>query len=76
MRYYQLILVMIREINLFSIVILLSISASLAMDFKPLSDSERLQAIGSTIGLPEPLRKALNSGADFEPIPIPKRRPG
>jgi archaemetzincin len=43
------------------------------MDFKPPTDSERLQAIGSTNGLPETLRKALEPGTDFEPIPIPKR---
>lgn len=43
------------------------------MDFKPPTDSERLQAIGSTRGLPETLRKALEPGTGFEPIPIPKR---
>jgi archaemetzincin len=43
------------------------------MDFKPPTDSERLQAIGSTSGLPETLKKALEPGTDFKPIAIPKR---
>ena len=64
-----------RQINLFSIVILLNISASLAMDFKPPTNSERFQAIGSTNGFLETLRKVSKSGTDFEPTPIPKRRP-
>lgn len=42
------------------------------MDFKPPTASERLRAIGSTKELPENLRKALEPGGDFEPIPIPK----
>jgi archaemetzincin len=42
------------------------------MDFKPPTHSERLQAIGSTNGLPETLRKALEPGLQFKPIPIPK----
>jgi archaemetzincin len=42
------------------------------MDFKPPTDSERLQAIGSTNGLSETLRKALEPGKQFEPITIPK----
>jgi archaemetzincin len=45
---------------------------TLAMDFKPPTASERLRAIGSTKELPENLRKALEPGGDFEPIPIPK----
>jgi archaemetzincin len=42
------------------------------MDFKPPTDSEKLQAIGSTNGLPEALRKALEPGTQFEPVAIPK----
>jgi len=45
---------------------------TLAMNFKPPAASERLRAIGSTKDLPENLRKALEPGGDFEPIPIPK----
>jgi archaemetzincin len=58
--------------TLFSITIFLVLSAILAMDFKPPTASERLKAIGFTEGLPENLRKALEPGEDFEPIPIPK----
>jgi len=43
------------------------------MNFKPPTAEERLKAIGSTKGLSEILRKALEPGADFEPISIPKR---
>jgi len=42
------------------------------MDFKPPTASEKLQAIGSTTGLAETLRKAFEPGAHFKPIPIPK----
>ncbi|MHC4752826.1 MAG: archaemetzincin [Planctomycetota bacterium] len=42
------------------------------MNFKPPNASERLKAIGSTKGLPENLRKSLEPGGDYEPIPIPK----
>ena len=42
------------------------------MDFKPPGATERLRAIGSTRGLPETLRLALDPGSDFEPIPAPK----
>ena len=45
---------------------------TLAMDFKPPTVAERLKAIGSTKGLPESLRKALEPGSDFEPIPYPQ----
>ena len=56
----------------FSIVVLLTFSAVLAMNFKPPGSAERLRAIGPTKGLSETLRKALDPGADFEPVPIPK----
>jgi len=42
------------------------------MNFKPPTEEERLRAIGSTKGLSETLKKALEPGVDFEPIPIPK----
>ena len=45
---------------------------TLAMDFKPPTVAERLKAIGSTKGLPESLRKALEPGSDFEAIPHPQ----
>ncbi len=57
---------------LFSITIFLALSATLAMDFKPPTASERLKAIGSTEGLAETIRKALEPGSGFEPIPTPK----
>ncbi len=60
------------RISLFSIVIFLASLATLTMNFKPPTASERLQAIGPTEGLPENLRKALEPGSDFGPIPIPK----
>lgn len=44
------------------------------MRFKPPRQAERLWAIGSTKGLPDTLRHALDPGSDFEPIPIPKPR--
>lgn len=42
------------------------------MDFKPPTASEKLRAIGSTTGLADTLRKALEPGTDFKPISIPK----
>lgn len=56
----------------FLIVILLTFSVVLAMNLKPPSRAERLRAIGPTKELSETLRKALEPGADFEPISIPK----
>ena len=41
------------------------------MSFEPPGSAERLQAIGSAPDLPEPLRKALDPGRDFDPIPAP-----
>jgi len=46
----------------------------LAMDFTPPTPAESLQAIGSTRGVPGTLRRALDPGSDFQPIPVP--RPG
>jgi archaemetzincin len=58
---------------LLSALALLALPAGLAMNFKPPTSTERLRAIGSTKGLAKTLRKALEPGADFEPIPVPKR---
>jgi len=41
------------------------------MRFKPPTADERLRAIGPTHELPETLKKALDPGNDFEPIPVP-----
>jgi len=43
------------------------------VDFKPPTEADRLKAIGPTAHLPGTLKKALEPGADFEPVPIPKR---
>jgi len=43
-----------------------------AVDFKPPGPKDRLRAIGSTEGLGQSLRKALDPERDFEPIPMPK----
>jgi archaemetzincin len=56
----------------FSITVFLSFLATLAMNFKPPTASEIIKAIGSTKELSVNLRKALDPGGDFEPIPIPK----
>ena len=56
----------------FSNTIFLAFLATLAMNFKPPTASERLRAIGPTKELSDNLRKALDPGGDFEPIPIPK----
>jgi len=58
--------------SLFSIIVLSTFSATLAMKFKPPAAAERIRAIGPTKGLPETLKKALEPGTDFQPIPIPK----
>lgn len=54
------------------IVIFLAFSMACAMNFKPPDSAERLKAIGSTEGLSETLRKALDPAAGFEPIGVPK----
>jgi archaemetzincin len=41
------------------------------MRFAPPSREERLAAVGSTAELPLSMRQALESGDDFEPIPVP-----
>jgi archaemetzincin len=57
---------------LLTVAFFLALSMRLAMNFEPPTTAERLKAIGSTKGLPEALRKALEPGADFEPIRVPK----
>ncbi len=59
--------------TLFSITIFLVLSAILAMAFKPPSATERIKALGETDGLGENLKRALEPGIDFRPIPKPKR---
>ncbi len=46
-------------------------TACLAMNFKPPTPEETLQAIGNTEGMPVPLRQALEPGDDFVPIALP-----
>jgi len=57
---------------LFLIAVSVAFSVTFAMNFKPPTAAERLSAIGSTKGLPEILRKALDPGKDFKLIPTPK----
>lgn len=61
----------IKQIS-FSVRLLLTLCVCLTMGFRPPGHAERLQAIGSTKGLPQTLQQALNPGDDFEPIPVPK----
>lgn len=56
----------------FLIVVLLTFSVALAMNFKPPDSAERLKAIGPTKGLLETLRKALDPADDFDPVAVPK----
>jgi archaemetzincin len=49
------------------------INVNLPVSFNPPSSAERLQAIGPTDGLPDPLRRALDLTDGFEPIPVPRR---
>lgn len=55
---------------LFFIFLILNFQVGWAMDFKPPGKAERLKAIGSTRGLSESMRLALDP-TDFEPIPAP-----
>ena len=57
---------------LLPVVFLFALLLSLAMNFKQPTSVERIRAVGSTKGLTETLRKALDPAGDFEPIPIPK----
>jgi len=57
---------------LFLIAFFLAFSVTFAVNFKPPTAAERIRTIGSTEGFPEPLKKALDPGADFEPIAAPK----
>ena len=53
---------------LFSIVVLLTFSVVLAMNFKPPDNAERIRAIGPTKRLSETLRKAFDPADDFDPV--------
>jgi archaemetzincin len=57
---------------LFFVTVLLIFQEVLAVDFEPPGPKERLRAIGSTEGLAEIFRKALDPEKGFEPIPVPK----
>lgn len=54
------------------IAVSLTFSIACAMNFKPPDSDERLKAIGPIEGLSETLRKALDPGSDFDPVPVPK----
>ncbi|MFH1725535.1 MAG: archaemetzincin [Elusimicrobiota bacterium] len=43
-----------------------------SFSFEPPGPKERLRAIGPTKGLAENMRRALDPGGDFEPVPDPK----
>lgn len=51
---------------------LLIFAALLAMDFRPPTQEEALQAIGNLEGLPNPLQRALDPGKDFVLMGQPK----
>ena len=51
---------------------LLGALAGSTMGFEPPTSGERLRAIGPTQALPESLRRALEPGDDFEPVPRPQ----
>jgi hypothetical protein len=57
--------------TLFQVLNIFICTVCLAMNFKPPSSEEILQAIGSTEGLPAHMRGALEPEDDFEPIPVP-----
>ena len=56
----------------FQLIGLLAFSTCLAMDFTPPKPQEILHAIGRTDGLPMTLKRALDPGNDFAPLPFPK----
>lgn len=56
----------------FQLIVLLSVIACLAMNFRPPTPAQSLQAIGSTNGLPDILRRAFDPSEGFDPIPVPK----
>jgi len=55
------------------ITVAFSLSAGIAMNFKPPTSAESLRAIGSTKGLSEIFKKALEPGENFEPVPVPEQ---
>jgi archaemetzincin len=60
------------KLYLFPVTIFAIFLISSPMNFKPPTAAERLKAIGSTDGLQETLRKALEPAGDFEPVPSPQ----
>ena len=60
------------KLSLIPVTIFAICSAILAMNFKPPTLEERLNATGKTEGLEENLHKALEPADDFEPIPAPQ----
>lgn len=55
----------------FQVLNILLCTACLAMNFKPPTPEETLEATGNTEGVPLPLRKALEPGDDFAPLAPP-----
>ena len=55
----------------FQLVVLSFSLVCLAMDFRPPTPAQSLQAIGSPRGLPKTLQRALDPGNDFDRIPVP-----
>ena len=53
--------------------IILASANAIAMEFRPPTREEALTAIGTTIGLPMNLRRALDPGDNFAPIPVPSQ---
>ncbi len=56
----------------FHLIFLLAATKCLAMDFIAPKPEETLRAIGNINGLAITLRRALNPGSDFAPLPVPK----
>ena len=61
--------VMMRKILLISAATVIAVSSS--MGFDPPGSQKRLEAIGTTDGLPAALQRALAPDDGFEPIPVP-----
>jgi len=56
----------------FRLIALLSVLTCLAMNFRPCTPAQSLEAIGSTNGLSSVLQRAFDPSADFDPIPVPQ----
>jgi len=57
---------------LFQFLALPAFCSCLAMDFRPPTRDDSLQAIGSTRGLPKAMQRALDPSSDFGRIPVPR----